>query len=323
MLLADSFLRFLPPLSPGQAFALAAAAIAATLLAGWLLGPANPVARRWSLWSLRAGIVGLVVLVILNPVQVDELPGPLKRPEVFYLLDASASMQMGNPRSRWDQALEMIRAADRQAADSPAVVKPCRFGQRLAAIDQPDQVGVGAARAPALKITTASASSSEPAGRNKRPIAPLDGDTRLQAALRQISSRFSRVPPQGIVVFSDGRVHDDTGLEQIAAGFAKLKVPIHVVPVGDTEKGGDVAIAAVVAPPKVRKFTEVEVQVFVRSFGFEGKRSEVQLWELEAGREGRKLASMPITLQSGYQSVSLLFRTDLATRKLRVAIPPL
>ena len=323
MLLAESFLQFLPPLSVGQALGMAAAATAAALLTGWLMGPANPVARRWGLWSLRAVIMGLVVLVLLNPVRVDELPGPMKRPEVFYMLDASASMQMGNPRSRWDQSLEMIRAADRQAAHSPAVVKPFRFGQRLAAIDQPEQVGIGASAAPALKITTASASANEPAGRTKRPIAPLDGDTRLQAALRQISSRFSRVPPQGIVVFSDGRVHDETGLEQIAAGFAKLKVPIHVVPVGDTAKGGDVAIAAVVAPPKVRKYTEVEVQVFVRSFGFEGKRSEVQLWEIEQGREGRRLASMPITLQSGYQSVSLLFRTDLATRKLRVAIPPL
>ena len=330
MLLGQSFTHtFLPPIGPGEAFALAAAAIVLTLLAGWLLGPANPVARQWGLWSLRATIVGLVVLVILNPVRVDELPGPKKRPEVFYLLDASASMQMGNPRSRWDQSLEMIRTADRQDTAKKAVVKPFRFGQRLAAIDQPAQVGIDEASVPALKITTASANSAEPAGRNKRPVAPVDGDTRLQAALRQISSRFGRVPPQGIVVFSDGRVHDDTGLEQIAAGFAKLKVPIHVVPVGDTAKGGDVAIAAVVAPPRVRKFTEVEVQVFVRSFGFEGKRSEVQLLEMvedpdtRERREGRKLASLPITLQSGYQSVSLSFRTDLSTRKLRVAIPTL
>ncbi len=93
---------------------------------------------------------------------------------------------------------------------------------------------------------------------------------------------------------------------------------------GDTANGGDVAIAAVVAPPRVRKFTEVEVQVFVRSFGFEGKRSEVLLEEVGAdGRPTRTLASLPITLQSGFQSVSLSFRTDLATRKLRVSIPPL
>jgi uncharacterized membrane protein len=65
------------------------------------------------------------------------------------------------------------------------------------------------------------------------------------------------------------------------------------------------------------------VQVFVRSFGYEGQRSEVQLLEMVDGREGRKLASLPITLQAGFQSVSLSFRTDLSTRKLRVAIPAL
>ena len=42
------------------------------------------------------------------------------------------------------------------------------------------------------------------------------------------------------------------------------------------------------------------------------------------GRARTKPApALPITLQSGYQSVSLTFRTDLATRKLRVAIPTL
>jgi uncharacterized membrane protein len=155
-------------------------------------------------------------------------------------------------------------------------------------------------------------------------VSPHDGDTRLQAALKQISSRFGRVPPVGIVVFSDGRVHDEKGLDQVAADFAKLNVPIHVAPVGDIAKGGDVAIAAVVAPPRVRKYTEVEVQVFLRSFGFDGKRAEVELLDIGQGDAPRRLtAPLPITLQSGFQSVSLSFRTDLSTRKLRVSIPTL
>ena len=318
MLLAatTSTSQFLPAFSTATlVWLLVGCAVGAILLA-WLLGPANPVARRWSLWGLRAAILAIVVVVILNPVKVDQHDGPIQRPEMFYLVDASASMQMGNPRSRWDESLATIREAHQQASDSHAIVKPFRFGQRLAAIEKPDQIGLASGER--LTITPASSSS---AVRAPKKVGPTDGDTRLQAALRQISSRFSRVPPQGIVIFSDGRVHDETGLEQIAAEFAKLKVPIHVVPVGDIGKGGDVAIAAVVAPPRVRKYTEVEVQVFVRSFGYEGQRSEVRLMELENGREGRKLASLPITLQSGYQSVSLSFRADLATRKLRVTIP--
>jgi hypothetical protein len=317
MLLAASTSKFLPLLSPMTIVCLLVGCAAAALLLGWILGPANPVARRWSLWGLRAAILLIVVVVLLNPVKVDQLEGPKQHPEIFYLVDASASMQMGNPRSRWDESLATIRAAHQKAGDSPAVIKPFRFGQRLAAIEKPDQIGLASGQ----KLTITPASSNN--ARTPKNVAPTDGDTRLLAALRQISSRFSRVPPQGIVLFSDGRVHDETGLEQIAAEFAKLKVPIHVVPVGDTGKGGDVAIAAVVAPPKVRKYTEVEVQVFVRSFGYEGQRSEVRLMELENGREGRQLASLPVTLQSGYQSVSLSFRADLNTRKLRVTIPAL
>ena len=279
MLLADASLQFLTPFSTMAVLGLLAAVVLGGLALGWLLGPSNPVARRRGLMALRAVILALIVLVILNPVNVQNLPGPVQRPEIFYLIDTSASMQMGNPQSRWDQTLGLISAAHQRTSTSAAVVKPFRFGQRLSAIDQPEQVGLGSSGKPAAlpQPVEPKTDPTKPAAlpTQRRPVAPLDGDTRLQAALKQISSRFGRVPPQGIVVFSDGTVHDETGLEQVAAEFAKLKVPFHVAPIGDLGKGGDVAIAAVVAPPRVRKYTEVEVQVFLRSFGYDGQRAEV------------------------------------------------
>jgi uncharacterized membrane protein len=295
------------------------------LVLGWLLGAANTVSQRRSLWLLRGGILAIVAIVLLNPVRVDELPGPVERPEMFYLLDTSSSMQIGSPRSRWDETLDRIAAAHKLADSSPAVVKPFRFGQRLMAVEPADLAAATIQTRTSPLATLASTASSDSAKKPLPPHAPLrptDGDTRLLTALRQISSRFGRVPPRGIVIFSDGRIRDDGGVTQLAEEFAKLKVPLHVAPIGDTSKGGDVAIAAVVLPPRVRKFTEVEVQVFVRSFGYDGRRSEVQLLEVESGgRAGRKLASLPITLQSGFQSVSLTFRTEVSTRRLRVAVP--
>jgi uncharacterized membrane protein len=295
----ETFLRFLPQLSPATLLAAAAALVVACLALRWLLGSANSVSRHSGLWLVRGAILSLVALLLINPSWVEHLPGPVQRPEVFYLLDTSSSMQMGSPKSRWDETLAMIDAANERAPQAPAEVKTFRFGQRLAAID-------------------AAAKQGDP---RALPSSPHDADSRLLAALRQISSRFGRVPPQAIVVFSDGRARDEENVAQLAAEFARLKVPIHVVPVGDTTKGGDVAVAAVVAPPRVRKFTEVEVQVFVRSFGYEGKRSEVRLVEREGNKSGRVLSSLPFTLSSGFQSVSLSFRTDLATRKLRIEIP--
>lgn len=316
ILLANSFTEFLPPLDTAQVAAVAGALVLGAFGLQTLLGPANAVSRRWSLWLVRGTILTIVAVVLLNPVRVDELPGPVERPEMFYLLDTSASMQMGSPKSRWDESLEIISRANDLAKSSPAVPKAFRFGQRLAAI----QSLPGVDPQPGPTTATTESKSSRP----DQPLAATDADTRLLSALRQISSRFGRVPPLGLVVFSDGRTHDDVGIEELAADFARLKTPIHVVPVGDVSKGGDVAVAAVVAPQRARKFTEVEVQVFLRSFGFDGKRSEVQLMEIgDRQRADRQLASLPITLQSGFQSVSLSFRTDLNTRKLRVVIPPL
>ncbi len=299
-----SFTEFLPPLSLAAVLALAAVVPCAVLLLRWLMGPANAVSRRWSLWTLRGAIMLVVLLVLANPVRVDELPGPVERPEMFYLLDTSASMRLGSPESRWQQSLALIDQTRRLVPQSPVLPKAFRFGQRLAAIGDLSRL-----------------EADRPMG----PLMPTDADTRLVAALRQISSRFGRVPPLGVVVLSDGRAHDEADLDQLAAEFARLKVPIHVAPIGDTTKGGDIAVAAVVAPPRARKFTEIEVQVFLRSYGYDGKRAEVQLLEVGDGnRADRQLAPpLPITLQSGFQSVSLSFRTELSTRKLRVAVPPL
>src|SRR5262249_20954130 len=155
------------------------------------------------------------------------------------------SMQIGSPRSRWNDVLARIDEAQKLAGSSPAVVKPFRFGQRLAAIESTDLFDLAADNpGGGPRITPTSAKSSR--ANLPRPIGPTDGDTRLLTALRQISSRFGRVPPQGIVVFSDGRARDDAGLAQLAQEFSRLKVPIHAVPVGDTSKGGDVAVAAIV-----------------------------------------------------------------------------
>src|SRR5205085_8152159 len=123
-----------------------------------------------------------------------ELPGPVERPEMFYLLDTSASMQIGSPRSRWNDVLARIDEAQKLAGSSPAVVKPFRFGQRLAAIESTELFDLAAdVPGPSPRITPTSAKSPRPSG--QRPIGPTDGDTRLLTALRRISSRFGCVLP--------------------------------------------------------------------------------------------------------------------------------
>src|SRR5438105_3049931 len=135
MLLADSSMQLLPPIPPLGLIGLVAILAAGALMLSWLLGAANVVSRQWGLWLLRGCILLITAAILLNPARIDESPGPIERPEVFYLIDASSSMQIGSPRSRWDEALSRIEEANRLAPSSQAVIKPFRFGQRLAAIE--------------------------------------------------------------------------------------------------------------------------------------------------------------------------------------------
>lgn len=296
----------------------------------WLAGAPAAISRRMGLYMLRGVIVVTVMALLLNPVEVSQMPGLVERPEVFYLLDSSQSMALGAPTTRWDEAVQTIRdVAEATRGTAHADVKLFRFGQRLLASDDYERMGLektqsqgttaGAARVPLSGEALAAERTQKSVV--KSPLAPTDGDTQLVTALRQISSRFGHKPPASIVLFSDGRARDETGVDQIVSQFQRLQVPIHVLPTGSLGKRGDISIVAAVVPPRVRKFLEVEVQVFIRSYGFEGHRTEVVLSIPDApGKPGRKLSSVPVTLHSGFQAATLTFRSEMETHRVQVAI---
>jgi len=322
-------LQFLSPMT-GRAFlVLAVALVLGFGIMRLLAGPPAATARRWGLLALRGAALTTLLLILLNPSDVLQFPGPIDRPDVFYLLDASQSMAIGDSETRFDHALRLMRETEQSPQrDSLAPVKLFRFGHRLAAVDSSHirREGAGSSISDPQQAASDKAGATANSSERRLPLAPTDSDTQLTTALRQVSSRFGRRPPAGIVLFSDGRVRDEVGAKALANQFSQIKVPIHVVPVGDTARGGDVAIVACVAPPRARRFAEVEVQVFLRSYGYDGRRCEVRLAAPGAavGDPPRLLApAMPITLHDGFQSVSMNFRTDSKTSKLLLSVSSL
>ena len=88
-------------------------------------------------------LLGLGVL-FLNPITVTEKDGSIEPSQVFYLLDASESMAIGNQQAtRWDQALNIIRESAESAYESAAArVSLFRFGRRLKAVASPEALGL-------------------------------------------------------------------------------------------------------------------------------------------------------------------------------------
>ena len=90
-----STIQWATPYSLGLLLALAVAALAGFVLLRWASGRPIAPARRIGLLALRLAILAILGLIIINPVRVDETPGAVERPKVFYLLDTSQSMAIG------------------------------------------------------------------------------------------------------------------------------------------------------------------------------------------------------------------------------------
>ncbi len=265
-----STIQWATPFSLGLFVALVLAALAGFAILRLASGRPIAPARRLGLLVLRLAILTILVLIIINPVRVDETPGTVERPKLFYLLDTSQSMAIGKNSTRWEQVVQTIR--DAGLAHGPrdgAQVSMFRFGSRLAAVDA--DFWRPAAGEPARHGAPGAVLAAEPARPSEPPPAPTDSDTLLGASLESLTDRFGQAPPQAVVVFSDGRARDTERADAIARAYGRIKVPLHVLPLGDENVGGDVAIVSMVAPNQVRKFSRVPAQVFIRSYGYHGK----------------------------------------------------
>lgn len=288
-----SAVHWLAPISPTVAGVLAGVAIAVFLAMRRAFGPPAAPARRRARSALRASILVILLVILANPVRVDESPGPVDRPKVVYLLDASRSMALGDRRSRWEEAIQVARHGNELL---PPPLQPelslYRFGEGLWAVDSLESPG------------------------------PTDADTQLAGALRKLTGRFGRSPPKAVVLFSDGRAEDRPDLEEIARRYAAIQVPIHVVPLGTADRKGDVAMVGMVVPARARKHSQQTAQLLVRSYGYDGRRTELTLSALgEDGRPARQLNRLPIMLTSGLQSLRLTFQTGEKTMRIQASIP--
>jgi len=316
--------EFQPPISMSTLVLCVVALAAAYGISRWLFGTAETVSRRTVLTVLRCAVLVALTMLFLNPVKVTEVPGKIDRSEMFYVLDSSASMQMGSGSNRWSDAVKLIDDSNAATGDDVgASIRMFRFGQRLSAV-QTEQQRLAQEAIRQKAATETSDSSATKAAANPMvsldQIQPVDSDSRLLQALRQLPSRFGRKRPAGVVLFTDGRVRDPQAVREAAASFRELGVPVHVAPQGNMSGGGDVAIVGVVAPRRVRKFTEVEVHVFLRSYGYDSRSIDLSVTTPNDDGTTRILKSMPVILQSGFQSSTLTFQTDAKTRDLKIEV---
>lgn len=322
---AEQRLSWLSPLSSTNWWVLMAACALCWLALqfGW---GRSLVHRRLGLVVLRTASIGLALLILLGPTIVDETPGVTSRPTMYYLFDSSQSMNLGRESTRWQDSLDFVHAAESSAGqESAGHTKAFRFGHRLMPLSSESNASDSESSRAASSSATA---LNRIASKNQRQqvVAPPDAsDSRLADALRQLSPQVDPNNSAGVVLLSDGRVRATESVELLAEHFGKQGTPIHVVPVGELQGTGDVAIVSLVVEPSVRKFTENQLTLFIRSFGFNGQPTVIRILNRSRISEASDviLAELPIILNGGAQSASLTFRVEDHPEDLTIVVEPL
>ncbi|RCS43538.1 hypothetical protein DTL42_18755 [Bremerella cremea] len=304
-LLADTYLSWLPAFSSYGLLALLLACVVLSLGLRLWWGPAH-VTHQVGIFVLRGAALAIMFLILLGPTVVEEQPGEVSRPKMLYLLDGSQSMQLGSEETRWQESLRFLEAAETAAGNAQSTnVQAFRFGHRLQPLT--DQATISLADDPTATIAL-----------------PEATDSRLGDALRQLLPQIQTRSAAGIVLCSDGRVRGSEAVERLAEICGEVQVPIHVVPVGHASGAGDIAIVSLVVPKRVSKYSENQLQVFLRSYGFTGQRTMIRVLSRDktSGTPATTLASVPITLSGGAQAASVTFRVSDRPEDLEVVIEP-
>ncbi len=246
--------------------------------------------RRLVLVALRAAAVALLTMVLCEPV-LTWWHQQVVRPLVLVLVDTSPSMRVADgPVTRLQQALVVLGDERWAARLQQAEVRAWGFAESAYPLGL-DTVAVASTRGQATNIGRALATSLEAVAEPERV--------------------------QGVVLFSDGG--HNLGRDPVQLG-AELGVPVYALGVGGAEVPVDIQLLAVHTAETGYVGQSQPIDAEVRSWGYEGQRVEVQLYE---GEQLLQRQSLLLAGDGQVQRVAFAVTPQRAgPRIFRVAIAP-
>ena len=253
-----------------------------------------------ALLTLRIGLIALLVFILGRPALRIATP---RASSIFtaVLLDASRSMSIDDvpaadgPVTREAAAVDLLAA---RPGDEPSVLDRLRGLSR---------VHCYLFHQKAVRVPGPQAARAE--GRA----------TNIFGAIRDVETDLRAVPLAAVVLLTDG-CRNEGGLTDEAARVLEARgVPLFVVGLGDPRPPRDYEVLQVFAPRRVRRNTEVEVQVAVRHTDFHAP------FELRILHGDTPLVSKTIepSKSSDITSLRITFTPDAeASATYTLAVPP-
>ncbi len=222
--------------------------------------PPVPGIWRGVLASLRGMVIVLILLLLFEPI-LSITRKRLEKPVVAVLVDNSASMALVDDSRKRSQEVAEILATD--VFRSPSSDLKMRF--------------------------YSFSSNIEDEGAVVPDSLPFTGDgTDIRSALLDLKERLVEQYFASVILISDGADNLGDSPVRVARNYG---VPIHVLAVGDPAEQKDLLISNYVTNEIIYAETEVPVEVYIKSSGFNNRRIPVSL-----SYEGKELDTQFITL---------------------------
>jgi len=143
--------------------------------------------------------------------------------------------------------------------------------------------------------------------------------TNIFRGVRDMEAELRGIPLAAVVLISDGG-RNTGGTTQDAAALLKARgVPLYTIGLGNSNPPNDYEVVRVVAPKRVRRNSQVEVQVAVRHTGYKDP------FDITVSRGQTVIATRKVTpsQDTDLDQVKLVFTPDHeGSATYRVAIPP-
>lgn len=298
--LRDSQLTFVGPLSP-RVLVLAVPLLAVAVWFIYRIVSQRTSVRAWrTVLALRLALVAVLLFVLADPA-LRSMHG---RSEVFtaVLVDTSRSMAIGD-----------VVAPGQSAA--------------ISRIDAAKQILLGNGANPGLIKGLGKDSKVLVYGfdADERRITSVDqikadGEfTDIFRGVHDMEAELRGMPLASVVLLSDGGRNTGGSTEDAASILAARGVPLFTVGLGDPTPPKDYEVVSVVAPKRVRRNSEIELQVTVRHTGYPDS------FNLTVSRGDTVLATQKVvpSTDTDLETVKVLFTPDQeGTATYHVAIPP-
>jgi uncharacterized membrane protein len=222
---------------------------------GYLLyrrfGDKLPVSSKLTLAALRAAALLVFLVIFLQPTLILHSVIP-QRSFVAIAYDVSKSMEIHDGpegQTRLDAAADLLRMTSPFVEELNKKFK-VRFFRFSGKADR--------------------AAGFENVGRH-------GSVTDLERTLGQISGELGAAPVSGIVLVTDGADNRSRNLSAAAARLRGRNVPVYAVGIGTPGLVRDTEIVRVDMPRSVLRATLLEADVSVRSSGYAGRRTKLQV----------------------------------------------